>query len=684
MMVVLVVGASVDYASSCEPSSLPGFANSVDLSGNGLMLHWTLNASRLQFALEAKPASAAESGWFSVGWTANRGRMYPADCVVGNLPGSSVGAYHISGYSQSDVAPSDGFSIGTPELTAASNGGGTIMRFARSEGDGGAVPVSFTGTNSLIWAFSEGSMNVDFTCQTAPAAGTSISDDDDNDDDDNGGDDDDDDDDDDDGEEEEDENQSSGSTSAAAAASGSGSQACQPSTLPVYSCSVQLKGKEILKSPSQQSAPLLFSPPIHFTTPVSFILHWKTGANTVAMAAEVATSGWVAIGWSKSSKMYPADAAIGNLPPGTLANGAAVGAYHMSGYGLSDVALTSSFELTNTTTTTANGRTTITLEQPLSVESVPISSPSQWNRSQSAVPLSGIGPNQQSLSVESVPISSPSQWNRSQSAVPLSGIGPNQQPLSVESVPISSPSQWNRFERPLSVGAVPIDQQRRHQHALGSDRPVSVGAVPISSSGATSVLWAFSVFERPLSVGSVPFSSSGATSVLWAISWSKPDDPSPFPHLIHPSPPAHSFERPLSVGSVPISSSGATNMLFAFSRLASLLFNSAYFLSPRGFTSPHPQHNCSFERPLSVGVVPISSSGATSVLWAFSRSDSQQLDDHGPNDVLWAFSCSDSQQLDDHGPNDIGRTTGQMSEWHVLGRKGLAWPNQSVTGMGSQ
>ncbi|CAI5515135.1 unnamed protein product [Closterium sp. Naga37s-1] len=72
--------------------------------------------------------------------------------------------------------------------------------------------------------------------------------------------------------------------------------------------------------------------------------------------------------------MYPADVAIKNLPPGTLANGAAVGAYHMSGYGLSDVALASSFELTNTTTTTANGRKTITFEHFLSVGAVSISS----------------------------------------------------------------------------------------------------------------------------------------------------------------------------------------------------------------------------------------------------------------------------------------------------------------------
>ncbi|CAI7906921.1 unnamed protein product, partial [Closterium sp. NIES-53] len=371
-----------------------------------LVLHWTLNASRMQVALEAKPASGAEAGWFSVGWTANRGRMYPADCVVGNLPGSSVGAYYIGGYSLSDVAPSDGFSMGTPELTAGSNGG-TILKFSRSEGDGGAVPVSFNGSNSLIWAFSEsgstelafhgnnaGSMDVDFTCQTAPAAGTSSPDDDnddENDDDNDGGNDgdkdnvggnDDDDDNNDDEEEEEDGNQSAGSTSAAAAASGSGSQACQPSTLPGYACSVQLKGKD-------------------------FVLHWKTGATTVAMAAEVATSGWVAIGWSKSSKMYPADAAIGNLPPGTLANGVAVGAYHMSGYGLSDVALTSSFELTNTTTTTANGRTTITFERPLSVGAVPISSSGAtsvlWAFSRSdSQQLDDHGPNEGSIRINFV------------------------------------------------------------------------------------------------------------------------------------------------------------------------------------------------------------------------------------------------------------------------------------------
>ncbi|CAI5490549.1 unnamed protein product [Closterium sp. Naga37s-1] len=351
VVLLLLVGATVAYGGApCEPSSLRGFTNSVDLSGNGLVLHWTRNASHLQIALEAKPASGAESGWFSVGWTANRGRMYPADCVIGNLPGSSVGAYRISGYSRSDVAPSDRFKIGRPVLSGGSNGG-TIIRFSRFRGDGGVVPVSFSGSSNLIWAFSEsgstelafhgdnaGSMNVDFSCASAPSSSQGGGG--------GGGDG---------GGGDGARSQSLASTSAVSSdsssdgSSGRGRVACEASPLPDYACSIRLKGND-------------------------FILHWKTRADTIAMAADVATSGWVAIGWSSSGKMYPADAAIGNLPRGTLSNGAAVGAYHLSGYGVSDVALTSSFELTNTTTTTTNGRTTITFERPLSVGSVPISS----------------------------------------------------------------------------------------------------------------------------------------------------------------------------------------------------------------------------------------------------------------------------------------------------------------------
>ncbi|CAI5514186.1 unnamed protein product [Closterium sp. Naga37s-1] len=462
IVLLLLVGSSVAYGGApCEPSSLRGFTHSSRAAlgaqrlapaaptrtaltnfplfpflspfphppsplpppSSSLVLHWARNASHLQLALEAKPASGAESGWFSVGWTANRGRMYPADCVIGNLPGSSVGAYRISGYSQSDVAPSDRFKIGRPVLSGGSNGG-TIIRFSRFRGDGGTVPVSFTGSSNLIWAFSE-----------------------------------------------------SGSTDLA------------------------------------------------FHGDNAFNLHWKTGADTIAMAADVATSGWVAVGWSSSGKMYPADAAIGNLPPGTLANGAAVGAYHLSGYGVSDVALTSSFELTNTTATTANGRTTITALFPS--------------------PSTHLYPFPPPLSLPPTSIPSPHLY-------------PFPPPLSLPPTSIPSPHLYP-FPPPLSLPPTSIPSP----HLYPFPPPLSLPPTSIPSPHPYP-------FPPPL---------RGATSALWAFLGSKPEHPSPFPPLIHPLPPP-----------------------------------------------------CSFERPLSVGSVPISSSGATAVLWAFSRSDSQQLDDHGPNE----------------------------------------------------
>ncbi|CAI5994841.1 unnamed protein product [Closterium sp. NIES-65] len=438
---------------------------------SSLVLHWARNASHLQFALEAKPASGAESGWFSVGWTANRGRMYPADCVIGNLPGSSVRAYRISGYS----------------------------RFSRFRGDGGTVPVSFSGSSSLIWAFSEsgstelafhgdnaGSMNVDFSCASAPSssqgggggggggigdndAGMGGGDDDDDDDDDdaydnddrdegdferggddggddneegdekdygrwkerhndkddddgndvmddgndnddikrgedgdNDGDNDDDDDDDDDDEDEDERYGKEGNGSSNGDGDGDGDKEDVESGDDDDADQYDDRFGEVDNDGDDDDDAHKEENGGNQSLASTFILHWKTGADTIAMAADVATSGWVAVGWSSSGKMYPADAAIGNLPRGTLANGAAVGAYHLSGYGLSDVALTSSFELTNTSATTANGRTTITsgawalsllpfirivYPQPLSpiLNSLAASSdPSQWEPSPSA------------------------------------------------------------------------------------------------------------------------------------------------------------------------------------------------------------------------------------------------------------------------------------------------------------
>ncbi|CAI5503629.1 unnamed protein product [Closterium sp. Naga37s-1] len=366
-------GGGSGAASACQASSLAGYEHSVTLT-NGLLLHWTLvngttttNSSststpttstasstssassssdstggkaQLRLALEAQQGSGAESGWISIGWSTN-GRMAPADAVIGNLPGSEVAAYAMTGYQMSDVTVTSRFSVTEASTEAASNGA-TVVKFTRTEGDGGVVPVDFSGVNTLVWAFSgsgsqaldfhnrnDGSVQVDFTCSTAATGNnTSAST--------QGGD-----------------SQSLGATSAAASSSGSSSSsACTASSLAGYECMVQLSGD-------------------------NFILHWTTNStNTIALAAEAATSGWVSVGWSPSGRMYPAEAAIGNLPAGTLSTGAAaaVGAYSMTGYGASDVAVTSSFAVTDAAVEAGNGRTVIKFERSMNDGDFPVSS----------------------------------------------------------------------------------------------------------------------------------------------------------------------------------------------------------------------------------------------------------------------------------------------------------------------
>ncbi|GJP79681.1 hypothetical protein CLOP_g9882, partial [Closterium sp. NIES-67] len=337
-------------AAACQASSLSGYEHSFTIK-NGFLLHWTLvsatssssskssgtpssssgsNSSgsagaraQLRLALEAQQGSGAVSGWISIGWSTD-GRMAPADAVIGNLPGNEVAAYAMTGYHISDVTRTTNFTVTEAKTESASNGA-TVVKFTRTEGDGGIVPVDFHGVNTLVWAFSgsgtqaldfpyqnQGALQVDFTCSTAATTLNSTASA-------QGADD-----------------QSLEGTSAAS--SSSSSSACTASSLSGYDCMMQLNGD-------------------------SFILHWKVSASStsssIALAAEAATSGWVSVGWSATGRMHPADAAIGNLPSGTLSKGAAVGAFRMAGYGSSDVAPTGSFAVTNSAVETVSGRTTI-------------------------------------------------------------------------------------------------------------------------------------------------------------------------------------------------------------------------------------------------------------------------------------------------------------------------------------
>ncbi|CAI5515272.1 unnamed protein product, partial [Closterium sp. Naga37s-1] len=136
-----------------------------------LVLHWALAAGGKSLSLAMQVGGAAAGGWVAVAWSPD-GSMPGSDAVIGGLPGGAVKAYAISGYSEADVRPSSRFSIGS----ASSANGGSLIKFSRSSGDG-AVPVSLTGSNSIIWAFSSdqsptlanhggnyGQASVDFSC----------------------------------------------------------------------------------------------------------------------------------------------------------------------------------------------------------------------------------------------------------------------------------------------------------------------------------------------------------------------------------------------------------------------------------------------------------------------------------------------------------------------------------------
>eukprot|EP00475_Leptophrys_vorax_P012321 TRINITY_DN18756_c0_g1_i2.p1 TRINITY_DN18756_c0_g1~~TRINITY_DN18756_c0_g1_i2.p1 ORF type:complete len:195 (+),score=11.59 TRINITY_DN18756_c0_g1_i2:222-806(+) len=155
-------------SSSCSASSLTGYTSSVDLNGNGLLLHWKLTGSSLAAAIEAKPGSGGESGYVSVGWS--KGGKMNGDAVVA-VKGGKVTGYSLGGTSKSSIKKS-GISLGSTSVKATSSGG-LLAKFTRI--DDGSVPVNLSGSNSIIYAYSSrakfdnhggnrGSKSVDFSC----------------------------------------------------------------------------------------------------------------------------------------------------------------------------------------------------------------------------------------------------------------------------------------------------------------------------------------------------------------------------------------------------------------------------------------------------------------------------------------------------------------------------------------
>ncbi|CAI5509604.1 unnamed protein product [Closterium sp. Naga37s-1] len=361
---------------ACDASTLTGYAHSKDLTGKGFLLHWTLTpAGLLDMALEAKPASGANKGWISMGWSA-AGKMYPADTVIGNLPDGSVGAYYMSGYDASAVLPSTNFKI-SKASTVAANGGSTIIKFSRSKGDGGISPLVLTGpaTNTIIWGFSaasskaldyhgtfRGSAKISFNCNSNGGAGagagagagnngtstggsSSSSSSSSN------------------SSSSSSSSNSSSSTGSSSSSSGGSSAASASSSSSGNSSSSSSNGKGSGCTPSTIAG-------LECSTKLSgdnFILHWKANATTISFACEVATAGWVSLGWSADGKMFPADAVVGT----GSGNSASVAPHSISSY--TSVSPSSGFAVSATAVESgANGKTVVKFTRQLAVGSFPI------------------------------------------------------------------------------------------------------------------------------------------------------------------------------------------------------------------------------------------------------------------------------------------------------------------------
>ncbi|CAI5465351.1 unnamed protein product [Closterium sp. Yama58-4] len=164
----------------CPWSTLPGFTYMLQLKPL-LLVHWRqVNPNVIEIAMEAKPGSGANNGWLSLAWTRN-GRMAPADAVIGNRMGGTLGSYLITGYTMQSLKPA-GFSLGLYPTVFKRATGSTVMMFRRGA-SGGTIPVKPSGLNNLIWAHSPsnsktlafhgssvGRATIDFSCKVAPVS----------------------------------------------------------------------------------------------------------------------------------------------------------------------------------------------------------------------------------------------------------------------------------------------------------------------------------------------------------------------------------------------------------------------------------------------------------------------------------------------------------------------------------
>ena len=87
-------------------------------------------------------------------------------------------------------------------------------------------------------------------------------------------------------------------------------------------------------------------------------MYWRVDGTDITVAADMATPGWLALGWSLSGSMIVSEAVIGNhVHTMATSNGQAASFFMINGYSLSAIRLDSRVSLSNISVTTIGGRT---------------------------------------------------------------------------------------------------------------------------------------------------------------------------------------------------------------------------------------------------------------------------------------------------------------------------------------
>ncbi|GJP29324.1 hypothetical protein CLOM_g15270 [Closterium sp. NIES-68] len=245
------------------------------------------------------------------------GAAIPSSALQGGLPSESVLPFYITGYEVSSLERTNGLNYDERAWNwTKAKDGSVIMRFTRREELDGFMPIKALGVNHMIWAYAQnGSRQLAYhggnkygrsPASTIPGATPSV-------------------------------------------ARYRSKLACQRSTLPGYSCMLQLQREK-------------------------FVLHWHRRNTSILLAADVATTGWVGLGLVQGRENGRERGSHWEPATWQHSDRAAVGSYGIKGYEKADVAPTGQFEVFNDAVGTAsNGRTVMRFERGVLPNQMPFS-----------------------------------------------------------------------------------------------------------------------------------------------------------------------------------------------------------------------------------------------------------------------------------------------------------------------